>query len=206
MISGDIINALVPLPFQVLGRKLKPFSIGHLVLLVWQESPFAKMLAGKRAKVTKLDLANAVFICSRSFEQCLEDLDKTEIIEELAQWGNDTADADFKERLHLFCQYLKHYYHWFDYWADGEPGVSSVPNVIWVLHTLQTSCGYSFEQAINTPFNRATLFYLVQAERESAGAIRLRTDDSRRADRQARAAADAFDKLVREGKVKLPHG
>ena len=61
-LESDFLEALIPGHHRVAGRDLRPFSLGHAMILRRFDSPF---LAGKRPGSG--DLAFALDICSRTF-------------------------------------------------------------------------------------------------------------------------------------------
>ena len=63
----DFNSTIVPDTHEVLGIKLRPFSLGHYILL--EKNNCALLLGGP---ATVIDFAIAVVVCSNTFEEFLE--------------------------------------------------------------------------------------------------------------------------------------
>ena len=117
MDSSVYINAFVPEPFTILGLRLRPLSIGHLVLLHRLESPF---VCEDSTSITIGDLALACLICSLDYASGIALLDNPILAVEIYRWGLRSANqhgwrrlcpwirrpVDLKQKLDLFREYL----------------------------------------------------------------------------------------------------
>lgn len=68
MHDAALARAALPAPAtRILGLVMRPYSLGHELHLVRESNP---LLSGDSANVTRFDLAEAVLICSQTFEEC----------------------------------------------------------------------------------------------------------------------------------------
>lgn len=81
--------AAVPEPWTILGLKLRPFSLGHIILLHRIESAF--VTAGIP---TYDDLALSVFICSRTYEEALAAFDDKGLGRFMSAWARALTGGD----------------------------------------------------------------------------------------------------------------
>lgn len=63
------IETLVPSPVTVLGKELKPYCLGHQILMLWEQCSLA---SGEIGSADISDLMIGVQICSRTFDEYLE--------------------------------------------------------------------------------------------------------------------------------------
>lgn len=85
--------AAIPDAWEILGVKLRPFSLGHVILLHRIESPF---LVGWKAESlpTFDDLAVAVLICSCTYEEALEVIESPALPSILRTWADRITGMD----------------------------------------------------------------------------------------------------------------
>src|SRR5579864_7173484 len=60
-------QAVLPAPTIILGRLMRPYSLGHELFLFREGNP---LVSGGSATATRADLAQGVLICMQSFEEC----------------------------------------------------------------------------------------------------------------------------------------
>ncbi len=93
-------------PFTILGERLLPLSIGHLILLHQQRSCFVT----DELRATPSELAFAIFICSRTFEASLEAFSDPTFAKQISKWStkiNKRLKAEeWTERFKLFQGYM----------------------------------------------------------------------------------------------------
>lgn len=87
----------------VLGRQLLPLCLGHVYLLMAADSPYA---VPKDEPPHLLNLAFAVAICSRSFEDCQSWIESPGVEAECAAWGASCEGMDFPAESDTFAAYL----------------------------------------------------------------------------------------------------
>lgn len=93
-------EAVIPDPFTVLGVRLRPLSLGHLLILRKIGSAFFD----PDAKPNLGELGVAVTICSKTYEDGLAFLDDPQAMEKLTRWGkritNQTGAKGWFRRLY----------------------------------------------------------------------------------------------------------
>lgn len=85
--------AAIPDTWEILGLKLRPFSLGHVILLHRIQSPF---LTGWKAESppTFDDLAVAVLVCSCSYKDAREIIESPKLPGILRSWADRITGMD----------------------------------------------------------------------------------------------------------------
>lgn len=83
--------AAVPDAWEVLGIRLRPFSLGHIILLHRIGSPF---LGGQSTRAAFDDLALAVLLCSESYNNGAAILNDPSLPNLLNKWANRLTGMD----------------------------------------------------------------------------------------------------------------
>jgi hypothetical protein len=96
------VNACCPTPYQVLGVKLRPLTLGHLILLTKVDSP---LLQG--GSVTLADLALAVMICAERWQAGHELIQRGDLDKFTAKWRKKLGKVDVAAKAKLFRDYLE---------------------------------------------------------------------------------------------------
>lgn len=190
---NSIFEAALPQPYRVLGIKLKPFCLGHYLLLRRHGCAF---VADEQARATREDLIFAVLVCSQSFdefqswindgkvsawEQCKElarfATFRSSTAEMLAafggrRWQYETLRIgravglfDLKEKCELFQRYLEEHTREPKVWFEKEPTTESGSH--WshsVFVVLTGNLGFTRDQALSMPLHEALLHYFKHAE------------------------------------------
>ena len=81
--------AAIPEPRTILGLRLRPFSLGHIILLQRLESAF---VCGGIPDYG--DLALTVLICASTYEEGIAHLDNPDLRDELGRWSKQLTGAD----------------------------------------------------------------------------------------------------------------
>ena len=164
----DYLAAALPEPFTILGQRLTPFSLGHLLLLRRFDNAF--VVPG--GKPTVDDLTFAVFVCSQSYEDAATALTDPELNEQIKAWAGHLEPFDFPAKVTAFGQYLAVGSQGPDVNDNGEthrqPGAPFIHRVRMVL---QGRLNYSFNDAMNCPWGLALWDYFGFWETE--GAVKL---------------------------------
>jgi len=91
-----VVDTLAPDPFIVLGHKLKPLSMGHLILFrkagLW-------WLDREANTFTLEDLSLGVLICSRTFQEGFDALDNPDLKPAMAAWGREVGGNRWRDRI-----------------------------------------------------------------------------------------------------------
>lgn len=82
MILADFLKAAVPDPVTCLGVRLRPLSLGSLILLQRFENAF---LTGSRPEIG--DLLQGILVCSMPFHDAQAALADPDLSKDMARWG-----------------------------------------------------------------------------------------------------------------------
>jgi len=186
-------KAAIPEPYRILGLKLKPFSLGHYFILRRFECSFVD---DEKATATLEDLIFAVSVCSMSYKDFLEFIErkyypwwsvllswvwpwhrpKPRFVwpREARKWGKQAGLFDFKSKVALFMQYLNEATEQPQYWVEEEGKPSGAHWAQALYDSLIGQVGYTQEQALNNPLAQCLSDFYRHAE--SVGSVRLMTD------------------------------
>jgi hypothetical protein len=167
----EYLAAALPAPVTLLHQRLKPFSLGHRMLLLRKRSPF---LLGDRHP-TLDDLLLGVIVCAHDYDQAQAELLKPheEFNVDITRWLQlcEKHDPGFDPAPIVLAFY--------DYLIDGskrpqfkkvgrrrkgiEPGA---PKVAQLLATLIGKLHFTRTEALNCPYGLAQWLYLTYWEGE----------------------------------------
>jgi len=213
--TADYYSAVLPETRTVLGMRLRPLSLGHLVLLKRIGSPFAN------GEIPTLEsLATAVMICASTFREALDYFDDPKLSSVMFRWheritGNDrwlvrlglrrVKTVDFIAEAAAFFAYLQEHQTMPKY-ASSDSDFRPI--------------GYAFEQMIKVRlmrdlhFSEAELFdrswllclwdYAALLDMENA--IHIVGEKESQHIKETFEHVDRIEQLVREGKIKFPNG
>src|SRR6478736_4938936 len=163
-------HAAIPDPYRILGLRLRPFSLGHFLLLQRFGCGF---LSPNPDDAKREDLLLGVLICSMRHKEFLEFLEQKDFAQQIEKWGKDNGLFDLPEKSALFSAYLKA--------SLTEPNYISIQpsgeeNGDWgqsLKMTLMTRLNHSESEALDMPLSQALEDYFKLAASE--GLIRLIT-------------------------------
>lgn len=164
-------RAAIPDPYRILGLRLRPLSLGHLLLLQRFNCAF---LADLPTTVTKADLLLGVLICSMRPDAFLDFLESRGFVRAVAEWGKKIKKFDFAAKAELFRQYLSTALQEPEYIAL-QPGSDEGDWVQSLKLTLTTRLGYTDAEAWELPISKALAEYYKLAEAE--GLLRVLTPE-----------------------------
>lgn len=95
-------HAAIPEPFTILKLRLRPYSLGHIILLHRVESAFV-LGGGVHAE----DLITSVFICSQTYEEALRALDNPKLPKFMRRWERRLGHFDFALKTKEFADYIQ---------------------------------------------------------------------------------------------------
>jgi hypothetical protein len=185
-------HAAIPDPFRILGLRLQPFSLGHLLLLQRFDCAF---LADTPTTATKADLILGVLVCSMRPVEFLDFLESPSFVREVATWGKKIKKFDFTAKAELFRQYLAAALQEPEYIAI-QPGGEEGDWVQALKLTLTTRLGYSDAEAWEMPISKAFSEYYKLAEAE--GLVRVLTPEDLAAGAANAAALAALNAQPRK--------
>lgn len=156
----DFLGAAIPLPVRVIGTRLKPFSLGHLLLL--QRLGNAFVTAG--VPFTVGDLLTGIIVCSRDYSDAIKALDSAAASwhARVLGWRVRLSGVSLVECVAAFRKYIE----------DGSKSPSYVPPKqngkriaaplpMLVKVYLQRHLNYTPEQALNVPWCAALHEYAI---------------------------------------------
>lgn len=107
-------RAAIPEPFNILGKRLLPLSLGHITTLSRLDSPF---FSETKQPVAVGDLALAVAVCSLDYEAGVRLVQSPETPTRMRKWGRRLCNhpvfwwkdrgIDWKSKIDLFVEYLR---------------------------------------------------------------------------------------------------
>jgi hypothetical protein len=180
-------DALIPQTYTICGIILKPFCLGHIMLLERINNPF---ISAEEQTVSKVDglyyFFLALLICGHSFEDGKQLLDDIKLLEQTAkafcdnlivQMGNE-PEWNYFSKFNMFKAYMKYYldmpfYDKLNSETGGNP-LDNVPSgTDWKNSIFITfkKLGYTQTQIVNMSLKK--LFYEWTAYAESEGAIKV---------------------------------
>ena len=170
--SASYIKAAIPEPHVILGRKLRPFCIGHYLILSRFDCAYVSETS---ANASREDLIFAVLVCSmrpKDFMAFVEDDGAEKAVKD---WGKKVGVFDFKEKSDAFQNYLAEHSQMPAFWIEQDGQRSGAHWTQSVLLCLTSQLGYTREEAEEMPLTQAFHDYLKHAENN--GAVRLMTPE-----------------------------
>lgn len=170
--SAAFFKAAIPEPFVILGLRLKPFSLGHYILMNRFEVAF---VAAGEATADIPDLVLGVLICSKTYDDFLAFIDREDCQKQVEEWGEKIGMFEFVDKVKIFSEYIAHHSEIPKFVYETETTESGGQWAQAVLLSLTGQLGYSREEALNIPLSEALTNYFKHAENQ--GLIRLMTAD-----------------------------
>ncbi len=198
-VSANFFAAAYPEPWQVLGVKLRPFSLGHYIKLSRLGCAF---VAEQEQTATLSDLLLGVVVCSMptAVEQDKDEFWKwlarteggwrwkiyrfyqwlrskpiaTPAEHEAFLWGKRVGEIDFPAKVKLFSDYMDACSVAPPYVEEQQSTPPKPSGAHWtqkVLAALVSKCGYTMDEALNVPISRALSDFIKQAETD--GVVRI---------------------------------
>lgn len=156
----DFLGAAIPLPVRVIGTHLKPFSLGHLLLLQRIGNAFVT----PNAPFTVGDLITGIVVCSRDYADAVKALDswRASWHAKTLGWRVRLSGVALIDCVSAFRKYIE----------DGSKSPSYVPPKqsgkriaaplpMLVKVYLQSRLNYTPEQALNAPWCSALHEYAI---------------------------------------------
>jgi hypothetical protein len=182
MAATSSIHRLRAKPVSILGLKLRQFCLGHYLALAAEDVSY---VSDHDASPTMEDLVFGAFVCSLTWEEYNSMIDSDSLAAEVERWALAVSLEIVKPGVlagesKRFSDYIREATASPKYWIEGD-GAARPSGIHWALAmkaTLTGKLGYSRSESLNVPFAESLSDYLAQAE--SAGTIRLWTDDEER--------------------------
>lgn len=184
-LAHEYYAAAIPEPYRVLGVALRPFSLGHKIILGRINSPFET-----GGVVGIEDLALAVLFCSESYERCIEMLDDPGLHLRVTEWADaicfkkrwfgllaEPVEIDWVEKAQLFQKYIEAHSVFPQFSYDekrGSGGNIPLPQVVKV--TLLSKVYSDLSLVMNMPWGLALWDYVTVKANEGLINIEDRED------------------------------
>jgi hypothetical protein len=175
------LHAEVPGRHTVFGVRLKPFCIGHALLLQRQNNPLG-LEAIEWSEVGKFDLLEALLICAGTFEESLRWIDSRRGAVWL--WWNGRRLMRMSEReFTAGCAYFERYLQLGNslpgFWEDPRAKAPrrGAPWMVQLKVALMAELHVTETAAMNYPVARAQHNLMTQWERKGCLRLRSREDD-----------------------------
>lgn len=198
--AASYATAALPEPFRILGLRLRPFSLGHYLLLqrfgcacLNEPEPGAPP-----AVIPRADLILGVLICSMRHQEFLQFIEQKNFTREVRRWGQRAGLFELQPKSDLFRQYLAASLTEPDY-IPLRPGDDTGDWAQSLKLTLVTRLNHSEAEALDMPLSQALADYFKLAENE--GLLRLLTPEDRA---MAEANSAALAQLAAEPKTEAP--
>ena len=176
-------EALMPPTFTICGMKLRPFCLGHFLILRQLKSP---LNGENEIEVNFTDgiywLFHALIVCALSYEDNLEllnDDDKfasifKEFSDKLVKNMELDKNWNIHEKLMLFKQYMAYFMEMPMYTGEGEGSTKAPSGTDWcsnIFVIFKSHLGYTESEILNMNFRK--LFYEWCNYAEENGAIQV---------------------------------
>lgn len=157
-VSNEFLENILPAPFTVLGKRLKPFSIGRAILLqrfdCYPVTDFEKLIT-------------AVVICSRPCKEVLDALADPWLSVKLRLWSFRLGKFDPMAKIVFFNQYLRAYSSCPDTFSVDSFEEDSIPGAPFLQHmrvVLRSEIGWTQEEIDEAPLSQAYWDYFTYWE------------------------------------------
>lgn len=183
------LKAAVPEPFIVLGQKLRPFCLGHEILLQRAKSSLS---AFSEVTPSAKHLPFALYICARPYSPNLSPRGfriswKMRLALALSGKGGDW------KAIVRFVDYVRAHLAVPDFYrTDSSSGIFGTPTIQAVKVSLMSNLGMSEAEALNMPYSLAYWNHLAWAEAQ--GLIQIIDDE----ELKRQQLATALEKKIEE--------
>jgi hypothetical protein len=161
------LKAAIPEPFVILGKRLRPFSLGHELLLQRFENGFA---IGSDRMPTIDDLVFAVWICSQPYEDAIRSIQSPLMGLRLRLWGWRIGKADLMDKFDLMLSYITEACQRPEVWSKESAGSTGremgTPSIQFLIMSA-TRNGWSYRESMDMSYPLAVWLMSAEAEREN---------------------------------------
>jgi hypothetical protein len=157
-VNNEFLENILPAPFTVLGKKLRPFSIGRAILLqrfdCYPVTDFEKLIT-------------AVVICSRPCKDVLATLEDKWLPIKIRLWAFRLGRFDPMAKIVFFNQYLRAYSSCPNVFSEDSFNDDCVPGAPFLQHMrvlLRAEVGWTQEEINEEPLSQAYWDYFTYWE------------------------------------------
>lgn len=158
----DFYSASIPEPTTILGVRLKPLSLGHLLILHRLKSAFVTA----DEPVTIHDLALSVLVCAASYKEALEVFERRDMPKLFKKWHFKLTGGwlshlgfrklkvvDYPEKVRQFSEYLQRGSNCPNYsYATSDSKAMECPTIQIVKVTLMREMGFTEAELMDRPW------------------------------------------------------
>jgi hypothetical protein len=163
----------MPEPWQILGLRLRPFTLEHYKILRRFNNAFT---SDSDASATPADLFFGVLVCSMKPSDFMEFFQSKTFVKEVDAWKRKVGRFNFIERAKMFKSYIDEHSITPKYWIEQESDSKSGGHWCHGLEvTLRSKLHWNTQDLETFPLSKALADYFQLAENE--GSIRLMTRD-----------------------------
>ena len=181
-LENDYLKAVIPPQARVLGQRLKPLSLGHMMVLSRYGSPF---VTGERQPMFG-DLCFAVWVCKKDWGQLMEGIASMGFKKDIRFLRFMGWFRSHGKSMVMLAEYLGQAMRepslFFNKVEGGRP--TSMNNLHYIKIVLMQKLNKTAEQAMDTPFGEAV--YDLAAVGEAEGVCGFVTDDHEEAGEAAK--------------------
>lgn len=163
-INENYLLSEIPVPWTIMGRELKPFSIGHWIALqrwdCWPPKDEEQFILG-------------IILCSKSWADGLSWVSSRfrSMLDLLfIRWRIKKIGVIKRQRIwRTFNLYLEEHFFEPGFIPSGESGATTLPTPLHIKARLMSEFGVSEEAVMDYPLRRAIM--LIRASQEAKGQI-----------------------------------
>jgi hypothetical protein len=185
--SASYFKAAIPEPHTILGQRLRPFSLGHYLILSRFGSPF---VSEGNAVAGRDDLIFAVLVCTMKYDEFFEFIFSEDCDAQVTSWGKNVGPFDINEKVMAFQKYFLEGTQMPKFWEE-QSKPASPSGTHWsqaMMVTLTSQVNYTHDQVLNHPFTQVVADYLRHCEVN--GTVRMMTDEELAMIAEAKLAAE----------------
>lgn len=190
----DFNSTIVPDTHEVLGIKLRPFSLGHYILL--EKNNCALLLGGP---ATVIDFAIAVVVCSNTFEEFLEAQRNGEVQKHTKRLAKVCNQIDLEKESRFVANYIEEGLLGPSYWFKEKGKGLSTPLPQIIRCQLHKNTNLTESQIMNRPF--AMNLWDIVTLGEMDGNLSLKTEDHDEAQKNADDFGERYAELLAKQKA-----
>lgn len=172
MAEADYLLAALPDRHIILGQLLRPFALGHMMILKRMGNGF--VCPGSIPTID--DLIAGVFICSQPVEEALEALQDPKLPSVLKEWGEKLGEFSFAEKFQAFHAYITAASTGPELYEPESAGrTPGAPFLQTLKVALQSELNCSPSEALNYPLGAAVHDFC--ALKEMRGGLKIVSED-----------------------------
>ena len=187
----EYLHSIIPEPVTILGQDLRPFSLGHYLLLTRLDCAFVS----EDKEPLLGDLLLGLLVCGNTFEGAQELLRRGERGEDIKAWAENVGEFEADEKAKLFAEYINAALAMPKFWvkpgesSGGEKAGAPWPQAMRVK--LISEGGFTPTAVMNQPLGQTWWDYLTLNELK--GALKINDDTTSELLRRHREAQEGIN-------------